>query len=303
MPSRMSVLFTLSPEGNDRSGQGITLERNNLPRRVCRESWRARWTWGTGRGSLLLQSPHAHWHHGSFDLPLFSWLQCHAQSLPQSPVRAEQPQPYRHGRNSHALRDFLRRILQNIPQQADLPKIWSKLLDGVRQMLAHLAPRKALLGIFLRGGYVTSQRLFARAARLFQRKDLSVAPLPDHVNRSVRRDARHPGVQIVPSLVLAPVELLQPGNGFQKCFLSDVFRFRGIARQPQRAQVQRWAIWKDQFCQRFAVALAGLQEKPRPGGTVKSDGCAAHGADKNGSPRATARRCVIYRKERTNSVR
>ncbi len=95
-------------------------------------------------------------------------------------------------------------------------------------------------------------------------------------------------MQIVPSLVLAPVELLQPGNGLQERFLPDVFRFRGIARQSQRAQVQRWTVWKDQFRQRFAVALSGLQEKPRAGGTVKSDGCAAHGVVKIGSRSATA---------------
>src|SRR6266849_7518958 len=92
------------------------------------------------RLALSARFANTHWHRGRFDLPLFSWLQCQARFLSQSPVRAEQPQPYRQGRNSHALRDFLRRILQNIAQQTDLPQIRSKLLDGIRQMLAHLAP-------------------------------------------------------------------------------------------------------------------------------------------------------------------
>src|SRR6266446_2019082 len=320
----MSVRFTLSLEGSERSERGISLERNNLPRRVLSRISAClldmgHWPQVTAlsiparafrkraeRNSRLALPPsfaNTHWQRGNFDLPFFSWLQSHAQSLPQSPVRAEQSQPHRHRRDSYALRDFLRRILQNIAQQTDLPQIRSKLLDGIRQMLAHLAPRKAFLRIFLRSGYIASQRLFTRAPRLFQRENFSVAPLPDYIDGCVRRDARHPGVQIVAGLVLAPVELLQPGYGLQERFLPDVFRFRGIARQPQRAQVQRWTVWKDQFRQRFAVALPGLQEEPRPGGTVQSDGCAAHGVVKIGSRSAKARRCVIYRKERTNDVR
>src|SRR5882672_876514 len=39
---------------------GISTGRNNLPRQLCRESWRAHWTWGAGLTSLLFQSPHAH---------------------------------------------------------------------------------------------------------------------------------------------------------------------------------------------------------------------------------------------------
>src|SRR6266436_1263373 len=320
----MSGRFTLSLEGSERSERGISLERNNLPRRVLSRISAClldmgHWPQVTAlsiparafrkraeRNSRLTLSPsfaNTHLRRGSMGLPLFSGLQRHAQFLPKSPVGAEQPQPYRHRRDSHALRRFLCGILQNVPQQADLPQLGSKLLDGIREMLAHLAPRKALLRIFLRSGYIASQRLFTRATRLFQRENFSVAPLPAHVNRSVRRDARHPGVQIVAVLVFAPVELLQPGYGLQERFLPDVFRFRGIARQPQRAQVQRWTVWRDQFRQRFAVALSGLQEEPRPGGTVQSDGCAAHGVVKIGSRSAKARRCVIYRKERTNDVR
>ncbi len=95
-------------------------------------------------------------------------------------------------------------------------------------------------------------------------------------------------MQIVPSLVLAPVKLLQPGDGFQERFLPDVFGFRGIACQPQRAQVQRGPVREDQFGQRFAVALSSLQEEPCAGGTVECYVGAAHGTVKNGSLSATA---------------
>jgi len=81
---------------------------------------------------------------------------------PESPVRAGQPQPQRPSPKFPRAPRFLRRILQNIPQQAHCRNSGAScLMASARRW--RISAAKSALRDFLRAGYVASERLFARA--------------------------------------------------------------------------------------------------------------------------------------------
>jgi hypothetical protein len=234
--------------------------------------------------------------HRGEGLAVFPWLDEEIQFFAEPAVGPEEAQAHGHGGNAETIGDFLGGVLQDVAQQADLAQIRSKLLDGIGEMLAHFAVGKAFFGIVFRRGHVATERPFAGAVGFFERDEFAVAALADHINGGVGGDARNPGVQIVARFVLASGELLEARNGFQKRFLADVFGLGRIAGQPKSAEVERGPVGEDQLGERFAVALASLEQKPRASGAIETDGCAAHDAEKNRSRSTTGPSGAKHRK-------
>ena len=185
-------------------------------------------------------------------------------------MRSEKPQTHRHRRNPQSLGNFLGRVLEDVAQQARLAEIRSQLGDRGGHQLAHFAPREAFFGIVLARRHVASQRFVARTGRLFEREQSPVAPLADHVDRGVRRNARNPSVQVVPVFTRLAGKLLEPRHGLQEGILAHIFGVGRIASQPQRPQVQPRGVRQNQFSQGFAIALSRLCKQRGAGPTIKA---------------------------------
>jgi hypothetical protein len=190
-----------------------------------------------------------------------------AQFFMQPAMCAEKPQPHCYRGNSQPPGNLLRRVLQNVAQQADLPQIGSKLRDGAGQQRAHLAPRVTFLGIFLTRGDPLGNVFAGLMAVILKGDELGVAPLAKQVDRCICRDPRHPGVQVVLRFVRIAGELIEPREGLQHGLLTRVFRIRWISRQPQRAPVKPRRIRQHKLCERSSVAQARFTEQAgTPGG-------------------------------------
>ena len=186
----------------------------------------------------------------------------------QPAMRAEKPQPHRHRRDSQPVGNFLRRVLQNVAQQADLPQIGRKLRDRAGQQRAHLAPRESFFGIFSTSGELFGEIVPGLAAVFFQGNEHGIATLAKQVDCRIRGNARHPGVQVVLLIVGIAGELIEPREGLQHGLLARVFRVGRILRQPQCAPVKSRRIRLHKLGERRAVAPARFAEQagtPRGG--------------------------------------
>lgn len=160
-----------------------------------------------------------------------------AQSLSQSSMRTEKPQTDGDSRNSEARGHFMRRILQYIPEKANLAQIWRETGNRARDQRTQFAPGITLLGIVRARRQTRPKRFFRRDGRLFQGDVLPLPPLADQIDGSIGRDARNPGVEVVLALVLLPGELVQVGKRFEQGLLSGVLRVGRIAGHPERTTI------------------------------------------------------------------
>src|SRR5260370_6933209 len=148
-------------------------------------------------------------------LPPRSWPQRVLQLLAKLSRSGKEPKAHSANRNPQAVRHFLRRVMQYIPQQTRLAKIGRKLHDGICQKPSHLAVRAALLGVLLVRGDAAAERFVVLPSWFFQRRHFAVAPLPQQIDGSIRPDAPEPGPQIVPRFIFLPGELIEPHPRFE----------------------------------------------------------------------------------------
>jgi hypothetical protein len=222
-----------------------------------------------------------------------------AQFFMQPPMCAEKPQAYRYAGYAQPFGNFLRGVLQNIAQQADLPEVRRKLGDRAGQERAHLAPSVTFFGILLAGGELFSEIVPGLAAVFLQGNEFGIAALAKQVDRCIRGDSRDPSVQAALRFVRIAGELIEPGEGLQQGLLLCVLRVGGIPRQPQCAAVKSRRIRKDELSERSSVAPARFTEQARTTGGAKVSlgpvnccsfqiqGCATHLGERGGMRSAT----------------
>src|ERR1700676_5226470 len=214
------------------------------------------------------------------------------QFFAQASMRTQQPQAYGPDGDSQAVRHFLRRIMQHIPQQTCLAQVARELHDGIRQKPTHLAARAALLRILLVRGDAAAHRFLVLPARLLQRRHFAVAALPQQIDGSIRSDAREPGAKIVRRFNLLAGELFEPHPRFEQRLLAYIFGVGSIAGDASRAPVQGWHIGRNHLREGVAISSPRLRQqlpaRRRAAVDIKSEGYRAHFNVRDGSLSATA---------------
>jgi len=190
-----------------------------------------------------------------------------AQNLAQPSVRSEEPQAHGYRRDPQPRGDFVRGILQNIAQQTDLAQVRRKARDGAGQEHALLAAGVALFGIVGARGKPAAESVLGDHPGFFERDVLPFAALADQVDRSIRRDARDPGMQVILAVILLSRKLVEAGKRFQEGFLAGIFGVRRIAGQAQGAPVEPRPVRQDHFGEGFAIAESGVGQNFALGGT------------------------------------
>lgn len=222
-----------------------------------------------------------------------------AQNLAQPSVRAEKPQTDGYRRDPQARRDFVRGILQDIAQQTDLAQVRREARDGAGKAHTLLAAGVALFGIVGTRGEPAAEGVLGGDPGFFERDVLPFAALADQVDRSIRRDARNPGMKVILAVILLSRKLVEAGKRLQEGFLAGIFGVRRIASQAQGAPVETRPVRQDHFGEGFAIAEPGVGQNFAPGGTgvfgssrfkvvgVRDDACGAHIVEQSRTPRAT----------------
>ena len=166
---------------------------------------------------------------------------------------AEETQADRDRGYSQPSGHFVRGILQNITQQADLAQIRRKARDGASNQCARFAAGVELFGIIRSRREPGAEGLLRCKTGLLKRNILPFPPLTDQIYRSIRRDARNPGVEVVFSFVLLARKLAEARKRLQKGFLTGVFGICRVARQTQGAPVKSRSVGQDHFGKGIAI--------------------------------------------------
>ena len=222
-----------------------------------------------------------------------------AQNLAQPSMRAEEPQAHSDRRDPQARGYFVRGILQDVAQQTDLAQVRREERDGTGQQHTLLAAGVAVFGIVGARGEPAAEGVLGGHPRLFERDVLPFAALADQVDRSIRRDARHPGVEVILAVVLLSCKLVKAGKRFQEGFLAGIFGVGRIACQAQGPPVESRPVRQDHFSEGLAIAEPGVGQNLALGGTggfassrgkivgVRDYDCGAHVEEQSRTPRAT----------------
>jgi len=138
-----------------------------------------------------------------------------AQIFIQTAVCAKETQAHSHARNAKAFGDFLRAVLQDVAQEANLAEFGGKLSDGAREKRAHFAARVTFLRVRTAGRQVPGDVLRRIRITVFKRDVSGIVSLPKQINGRVRGDAGDPSVQIAMVFVFLAGKLIETRESLQ----------------------------------------------------------------------------------------